>query len=113
MKTQLPITTWKNEPAFALTPKIGFESGLQRFSAACLDKLHNLKERITGELAARFRTLRPELVRLAVNEAAALAASTAFPAFILPALAEEKVQLVSRWQTKQRLIQEQSWLRAA
>jgi hypothetical protein len=112
MKNRLPITSWESDIAFDVNPQTA--SGLQRFSKACFEKIRKLKESLTVDLAARFGgTLRPELLRHAINEADALAASTEFPTLFLPTLAEEKVLLASQWQTKQRLIQERSWLLAA
>jgi len=113
MNNRLTVTKWESGSAFTLDPKAGFGFGVRRFSAACLKKFRDLRERITGELLAQFGTLRPELVRLAVNEAEALAANTPFPALFLPTLAEEKVLNLSRWQTKQQRIQERSFLMAA
>jgi len=48
-----------------------------------------------------------------VNEPAALAAITPFPALFLPVLAEEKAHQIFRWEEKQRMIQERSLLEAA
>jgi hypothetical protein len=112
MKKQLNVTQWEADHVFDVSPK-NSGSGFHRFSAACLEMFQRLEERISNELSWRFATVRPELLRHAVNEAAALAATTSFPALFLPVLAEEKVFLASRWQRKQRVIQERSWLRAA
>src|SRR5882672_6105630 len=107
MKNRLPVTSWRSDTAFASNPQQGSESGLRRFSTACLEKLRNLKEAITADLVSRFAaTLHPEIVRQVVNEAHALAAGTGFPTLFLPTLAEERVLLASRWQTRRRLIQE-------
>lgn len=80
-------------------------SGFRRFSAACHRKLQELKERLTERLAAEYAGLlsRREL-RLVVNEADSLAATTPFPALFLPALAEEKVQVATAWHARQRLV---------
>src|SRR5205085_12604389 len=72
----------------------------RRLSAACAAKSHRLKEKLADELAWRFAAVRPEVLRLAVNEAAALAAATGYPTLFLPALAEEKVAFASQWETK-------------
>ena len=112
MKKQLEVVKWDAGEGFALSPRyVG--TGLQRFPAVCLEKIQSLKERVSGELAWRFAGVRPEFLRQAVNEAAALAASTPFPTLFLPTLAEEKVFLASEWERKQRVVQERSWLRAA
>jgi hypothetical protein len=102
------------ENTFHSNTQVLAESGLKRFSAVCLKKFNQLKTAITANLSAEFAgVLQPETVRRVVNEADALAAYTPFPALFLPVLAEEKVVMASRWQTKQRLIQERSSLLAA
>ena len=112
MKNRQQITSSQSDNAIALNPQTA--SGLRRFSQACLEMVRRLKESLTAELATRFAgILPPEIVRQVVNEADALAASTEFPTLFLPTLAEEKVLLASRWQSKQRLIHERSSWRAA
>jgi hypothetical protein len=44
------------------------------------------------------------LVRLALNEAEALAWQTPFPHLLFPALAEEKLNAVAAWQARQQLV---------
>jgi len=101
------------ETAFQFTPRGGMESGIRRFSRACMDKMARLKDRLTSELTFRFgRSLETETIRQAINEADALAAQTAFPALFLPTLAEEKVTLASQWRARQRRLEER-WLQAA
>jgi len=41
------------------------------------------------------------LIRLALNEAEALAVQTGIPELVLPALAEEKVETLRRWTARQ------------
>ncbi len=90
------------------------ESGFRRFSAACLQKLHDIKERVASELASEFgRVLGRDAVRQAVAEADSLAALTPFPALFLPTLAEEKVRAASDWHARQSLILERSRILAA
>lgn len=101
-------------PCSATSSDSSFELGLRHFSATCLEKLHDLKESIVSELSFRFSgTLLPQTIRQAVNEADSLAASTAFPALFLPALAEEKVQKAFQWHRKQHTIAGRTWMRAA
>jgi hypothetical protein len=45
-----------------------------------------------------------KLLRLAVNEAEALAYETDYPHLVFPALAEEKAQQVAAWETRQQVI---------
>src|SRR5687767_4343822 len=101
MKKELPVTSWKSDTAFELNPKIASGTGLQRFSNACLEKLNQLKERINREMSIRFAgTLSAEMIRHAINEADAIAASLPYPALLLPTLAEEKVLQAASWRTK-------------
>ena len=48
------------------------------------------------------------LIRLALNEAEALAAQTGVPELVLPALAEEKVTTLRRWAVRQELLRNRS-----
>lgn len=74
-----------------------------RFGEECLKKLHNLKEGMVAELSSRFEGMLDERrLRQVINEADALAATTPFPALLLPTLAEEKVRAAADWQAKQR-----------
>jgi hypothetical protein len=116
MKNRIDEINWKSARELALknSTQRNARSGFSRFSTACQEKIHQLKETLTADLASRFGgTLRPETVRQVVNEADALAASTGFPALFLPVLAEEKVVFASQWQNKQRTIRERSFSFAA
>jgi hypothetical protein len=112
------LTTTDGEPAafnrlteFSRTHST---SGLSRFSTACLNKLQELKERLSAQLAAEYGgSINSALLRQVINEADALAATTPFPSLFLPWLAEEKVQLAYAWSSRQRAIREQSWALAA
>jgi hypothetical protein len=81
-------------------------AAINRFSSDCSEKMAKLKDRVAFDLAHRFNNLNGQLLWQAVNEADALAATTAFPALVLPALAEEKVRHASLWAARQRLIRE-------
>jgi len=48
-----------------------------------------------------------------VNEAAALVATTSFPALLLPTLAEEKARKASQWAARQQTIRHQAFTLAA
>ena len=76
--------------------------------------VQSCKKLITGIRAARNRVANEfhetleangQLVRLALNEAEALAWETDYPHLLFPALAVEKVQAVATWQTRQRSVQ--------
>ncbi len=112
MKTRLEVTRWETGDAFDVRPHpVGTD--LQRFSPAGAATFEELKENVTMELGRRFASVRADFLRLAVNEAAALAADTAFPALFLPALAEEKVRAAAHWAARQRLIHDQTLALAA
>ena len=86
-------------------------SSLRNFSAACQTKLNQLKERLTEQFAVQYgNSISPMHLKLAVQEADSLAATTSFPSLFLPTLAEEKVQLAYAWSIRQRQIREQSSL---
>ena len=84
-----------------------------RFSIEKSDAAFDLKRRLTRELANEFAGLNRQLVYQVVNEADSLAATTPFPALLLPALAEEKVRTASQWAARQQLIREQTLVLAA
>jgi hypothetical protein len=77
---------------------------------ACLTSCRKVIERLgqAKEMILReFRTSLPgheQLVRLAVNEAEALAWETEFPHLVFPALAMEKAQSVALWQARQNAL---------
>lgn len=65
------------------------------------------RESILAESRLAFAA--PErLLRLAVNEAEALAWQTTYPQLIFPTLAAEKVQALVAWNATQRLVQQSS-----
>ncbi len=84
-----------------------------RFSAKCAQKLADFKDRVATQLANEFSVLNKRLIHQVVNEADALAWTTLFPAFFLPALAEEKVRQVSAWAARQQMIRAQTLALAA
>jgi hypothetical protein len=96
-------------------PSVGasLEAAINRFSGDCSEKFAKLKGRVASDLAHRFNNLSGQMLWQAVNEADALAATTAFPALVLPALAEEKVRHASLWAARQRLIRDRPLVLAA
>jgi hypothetical protein len=115
MKTQSPaLAQSAQDSQIVPLPPAFSRSGLRRFSKGCREKIQQLKESILAEMSFRFSgKLSPEVIRLAVNEADALASSTPFPALFLPALAEEKLHFAERWHSKQQQIGAASWNIAA
>jgi hypothetical protein len=80
------------------------------FGQACLNRCKEVLGQITQAkesiLAEARDTLRvqEQLLRLAVNEAEALAFQTLYPQLVFPTLAVEKVQGAARWSDRQRLL---------
>src|SRR5262245_39895455 len=74
---------------------------------ACYRKLVTQLRKSKEAILAEFRqTLAADesMLRLAVNEAEALAWQTAYPQLVFPTLAMEKAQAVAAWDTRQRAI---------
>ena len=84
------------------------ENARPDFATLCLDscrKLLDRIERVKQTVLDEFRdTLdaHNQMVRLAVNEAEALAWETDYPHLLFPALAQEKAEQVSSWEKRQR-----------
>jgi len=80
------------------------------FGHLCLRSCRKILARIREAKAALFAELRKTLkpqehrLRLALNEAEALAWLTAYPHLVFPALATEKVQAVVEWNRHQQAI---------
>lgn len=80
------------------------------FATLCLDTCRKLLDRIAWVKQAVFDEFRDtvaahnQMLRLAVNEAEALAWQTDYPHLVFPALAHEKAQQVNSWETRQREI---------
>ena|SRR2546425_10739327 len=76
---------------------------------ACLVSCQKLLVQIQktkDAILAEFREAlgaQDHLLRLAINEAEALAWQTAYPHLVFPALAAEKAQAVATWHARQRI----------
>src|ERR1041385_8406806 len=79
-------------PVAASPTSVFSDFAVRRFSAACSQRLTELKERVAASLAGEFSALDSRWIRQVVNEADSLAATTPFPALLLPVLAEEKAR---------------------
>ena len=80
------------------------------FGGACVKSCRGILARISKTREAIFAEARDKLnvqermLRLALNEAEALAWQTLYPHLVFPALAAEKVQGIAAWNHHQRLI---------
>ena len=78
-------------------------------------KLMAQLEQTKSEVIADFRSMlggQEQMLRLALNEAEALAWQTEYPHLVFPALAMEKAQGLAAWHTRQRSICRSLSLRA-
>jgi len=80
------------------------------FTKTCLASCQKLLaqiEKVKDAILAEFRETREtheQLLRLALNEAEALAWQTAYPHLVFPMLATEKAQAVAAWEARQQSI---------
>lgn len=85
--------------------------GLKKtFGSACLAScrealahIRNIKETILAE-ARETLQVQEHLLRLALNEAEAVASQTSYPHLVFPNLAMEKIQRTAEWSRRQRLL---------
>src|SRR2546426_443798 len=74
--------------------------------AACgrlLDQLERTKDAVAREFRQAFKA-NERLLRLALNEAEALAWQTDYPHLLFPVLAQEKVQSAANWEARQQIL---------
>jgi hypothetical protein len=85
------------------------EPGLTAFKSSCLASCRKILARIAAAREMIFNESRQtlkmheHLLRLALNEAEAVAWQTMYPHLVFPALATEKVQAVVAWDKLQSL----------
>jgi hypothetical protein len=86
------------------------EGRKQAFGSVCLAsykealaRIRNLKEAILTE-ARETLQVHEHLLRMALNEAEAVASQTSYPDLVFPNLAMEKVQRTADWSRRQRLL---------
>ena len=89
-------------------------NGVNRFNNACVEsckrilaQIGRVKDAIFSEARGKMKA-RDQILRLALNEAEALAWQTLYPHLVFPALAAEKVQGVTAWNSRQRLLERQT-----
>src|SRR5215469_2157953 len=78
-----------------------------RCLASCrklLSQIENVREQVVNEFRDRVEE-HQHLLRLAVNEAEALAWQTEYPQLLFADLATEKAHAVANWHARQRLLQ--------
>jgi hypothetical protein len=102
MRDQRLATRFYRETQFVLEPK---------FASLTSDRVHGTFEHLKARLLQPVltTTLDPDLrrhLRLAANEAAAVAWTTPFPLLILPVLLEEKTAEAHNYVARQREVQD-------
>jgi len=86
------------------------ENTRRDFATLCLDSCRKVVDRIEQVKQAVLDEFRDtmdahnQMVRLAVNEAEALAWETEYPHLVFPTLAHEKAEQVTSWAARQREI---------
>ena len=84
------------------------------FRNACRPSCRKIRTQIAGVKEAIFAeysrvfSVPERLVRLALNEAEAVAWQTKYPHLIFPTLATEKVRAVTAWNARQQSVRENS-----
>jgi hypothetical protein len=88
----------------------------RKFADACVDRCQRLiahiakvKANLVTEFSEKF-AVQDQQLRLAVNEAEALAWETDYPHLVFPTLALEKVKVAAAWNERQGAIREGSSL---
>ena len=93
-----------------LNKSSGDKGLVKRFGETCVVKCQKVLAQIKAARGAILveskitLNIEDRLLRLALNEAEALAWQTVFPNLVFPALAAEKVQAVAAWNTHQQLV---------
>ena len=77
---------------------------LHRNTLEAISKARALVEREFSILLER----QPRLLRLALNEAEAIAWQTGFPQLVFPSLALEKARVVATWESRQRTMRQET-----
>jgi hypothetical protein len=91
------------------------ETNPASFASACmascrklLDRIAKVKESVLNEFHDTIDA-HDKMLRLAVNEAEALAWETDYPELVFPTLAQEKAAQVTSWQARQREVGKSGW----
>jgi hypothetical protein len=92
-----------NETRQYNSPGVAFSKACLKCGKQILAQIRNAKETILTE-ARNTLKVQEQMLRLAVNEAEALAWQTLYPQLVFPDLATEKIQHAAAWNNRQRLL---------
>ena len=94
--------------------EIGKNGVTRTLATACVERCQKLvahltkvKENLVAEFKQKFE-VQERLLRLAINEAEALAWETDYPHLVFPTLALEKVKVAATWNERQGMIRRSS-----
>ncbi|HEX3626945.1 MAG TPA: hypothetical protein VH280_16165 [Verrucomicrobiae bacterium] len=96
-------TNQRTENVNRLGAGTAFSKACRACYAKILAQIRNAREAILAE-ARETVAVQERLLRLAVNEAEALAWQTLYPQLVFPSLAMEKIRGAAQWSTRQRRI---------
>ena len=85
------------------TPKSSFKETCHAFCKKLLAEITSAKEELFAEFKQRFGR-EEHLLRLALNEAEALAWETEYPHLFFPQLATEKAEAAAKWEARQEIV---------
>ena len=95
-------TNERNENLSGAGYGTAFSKACRRCYEAIMAQIRSVRETILAE-ARQTVQVQERLLRLAVNEAEALAWQTMYPQLVFPNLAMEKIQGAVQWNRRQRL----------
>jgi hypothetical protein len=97
-----------------INQETGKNGGTRTLATVCLERCQKLvahlttvKENLVAEFKQKFE-VQERLLRLAINEAEALAWETDYPHLVFPTLALEKVKVAATWNERQGMIRRNS-----
>lgn len=96
-------TNQRNEGAEKTSKGTAFSKSCIQCAKAILEQIRNARERVLSE-ARETVEVHEHLLRLAVNEAEALAWQTLYPQLFFPDLAAEKIQGAAHWNRRQQFV---------
>ena len=90
-----------------VAPKFSFKKACQDYCQKLLVQINQTKQQLFAEFSAAFG---PEdnVLRLALNEAEALAWETDYPHLLFPQLATEKAEAAVKWERRQAILNRSS-----
>ena len=92
-----------NEIQQRVAPKFSLKKACQDYCQKLLAQINQTKQQLFADFREVFG-LEDNVLRLALNEAEALAWETDYPHLLFPQLASEKAEAAARWERRQAII---------